>query len=313
MGDLNSYAQEDPIDAVKAGSDDTAATADDYTNLIFQYQGKYAYSYVFDGQSGYLDHALANATLTAQVTGAADWHINSDEPDLVDYDTTFKPPEQEAIYEPNGYRSSDHDPVIIGLDLVPQCNGLNATVYVDLNGKIVGGPLAGQTFNNSLIGTQGDDVIVGTDTSNTIFSLNGNDVVCSLGGSDTIFGGDGSDEISAGAGSDTVFGSSGDDIIEAEDGDDNVFGESGNDTINGGNGKDNLFAGDGQDVLDGGADKDVLEGGLGVDTLAGGSENDTVLGGPGNDALDGGAGTDVCNGGLGTDTDVACEVRILLP
>ena len=34
MGDLNSYAQEDPIDALKAGADDTAGTSDDYTNLI---------------------------------------------------------------------------------------------------------------------------------------------------------------------------------------------------------------------------------------------------------------------------------------
>jgi hypothetical protein len=118
MGDLNSYAQEDPIDAVKAGADDTAGTIDDYTNLIFQYQGPYAYSYVFDGQSGYLDHALAYRSLTAQVTGAADWHINADEPDLLDYDTSFKPPAQEAIYEPNAYRSSDHDPVAVGLDLL---------------------------------------------------------------------------------------------------------------------------------------------------------------------------------------------------
>ena len=82
MGDLNSYAQEDPIDAIKAGSDDTAGTGDDYVNLIAAYQGLYAYSYTFDGQAGYLDHALANASMSAQVTGAADWHINSDEPDV---------------------------------------------------------------------------------------------------------------------------------------------------------------------------------------------------------------------------------------
>ena len=102
MGDLNSYAQEDSIDAIKAGPDDVAGSSDDYTNLIAQFQGTYAYSYTFDGQAGYLDHALASASLVAQVTGAADWHINSDEPDVLDYDTTFKPPAQEALYEPNG-------------------------------------------------------------------------------------------------------------------------------------------------------------------------------------------------------------------
>jgi predicted extracellular nuclease len=118
VGDLNSYAKEDPIDAVKAGPDDTAGTADDYTNLVFKYQGTYAYSYLFDGQFGYLDHALSSASLTSQVTGATEWHINADEPDVLDYDTTFKPPSQDALYEPNAYRTSDHDPVLVGLDLV---------------------------------------------------------------------------------------------------------------------------------------------------------------------------------------------------
>ena len=117
MGDLNSYAQEDTIDEIKAGSDDIVGTSDDFTNLISHFQGAYAYSYTFDGQAGYLDHALANASLFAQITGAADWHINSDEPDVLDYDTSFKPPAQDALYEVNAYRTSDHDPVVVGLNL----------------------------------------------------------------------------------------------------------------------------------------------------------------------------------------------------
>jgi predicted extracellular nuclease len=128
-GDLNSYAKEDPIDAVLAGPDDTLATTDDYTNLILQYQGTYAYSYVFDGQAGYLDHALASTSLLSQVSGATEWHINADEPDLLDYDTSFKPPSQDALYEPNGYRSSDHDAVIVGLDLndAPDVNPISVS------------------------------------------------------------------------------------------------------------------------------------------------------------------------------------------
>ena len=138
MGDLNSYAQEDPIDAVKAGSDDTPGTGDDYTNLIAKFQGTHAYSFVFDGQAGYLDHALSTATMTAQVTGATEWHINADEPDLLDYDTSFKPPEQDAIFEPNAYRSSDHDPVVIGLQLASGA------------GKVTGaGSYAGGSFDLS--------------------------------------------------------------------------------------------------------------------------------------------------------------------
>jgi len=116
MGDLNSYAQEQTIDVIKAGSDGTVGTGDDFTNLISYFQGPYAYSYTFDGQAGYLDHSLASTSIFPQVTGAADWHINSDEPDILDYDTTFKPPAQDALYEVNPYRTSDHDPVVVGLN-----------------------------------------------------------------------------------------------------------------------------------------------------------------------------------------------------
>ncbi len=108
IGDLNSYDKEDPIDALLAGG---------YTDLVKQFLGEDAYSYVFDGQIGYLDHALANAGLADEVTGATVWHINADEPDLIDYDMTFKLPAQDALYAPDPYRSSDHDPVIVGLSV----------------------------------------------------------------------------------------------------------------------------------------------------------------------------------------------------
>jgi hypothetical protein len=117
IGDLNSYDHEDPIDAIKAGSDDILGTADDYTDLVFQFQGEDAYSYVFDGQIGYLDYGLASANLLGQVTGVADWHVNADEPDLIDYDMSFKLPAQDALYASDPYRYSDHDPVIIGLNI----------------------------------------------------------------------------------------------------------------------------------------------------------------------------------------------------
>jgi predicted extracellular nuclease len=117
IGDLNSYDKEDPIDAIKAGADDTPGSGDDYTDLAFHFQGEDAYSYVFNGQIGYLDYALASHSLLRQVTGMTDWHINADEPDLIDYDTSFKLPAQDALYAPDPYRASDHDPVLIGLNL----------------------------------------------------------------------------------------------------------------------------------------------------------------------------------------------------
>ncbi len=116
IGDLNAYDKEDPID-VLAGAD--------YTDLEALFGGELAYSYVFNGQLGYLDYALANASLLSQVTGATTWYINADEPDILDYDTSFKKDAQDALYEDNEYRSSDHDPVIMGLALnrPPVCSG----------------------------------------------------------------------------------------------------------------------------------------------------------------------------------------------
>jgi predicted extracellular nuclease len=120
MGDLNAYDKEDPIDAILEGADDTPGTSDDWTDLVHLYQGEHAYSYVFDGQLGYLDHGLASGEMLASITGTTIWHVNADEPDILDYDTTFKQPPQDALYEPNAYRSSDHDPVIVGLALADQ-------------------------------------------------------------------------------------------------------------------------------------------------------------------------------------------------
>jgi uncharacterized protein len=137
VGDLNSYAQEDPIDAVKAGPDDMAGTSDDYTNLVAAYSGTYAYSYVFDGQAGYLDHALSSANLRSQVTGTTEWHINADEPDVLDYDTSFKPAAVDALYEANAYRSSDHDPVLVGLSL---CENVDPTLQVSASPNLLRPP-----------------------------------------------------------------------------------------------------------------------------------------------------------------------------
>ncbi|MDR6905934.1 putative extracellular nuclease [Agromyces sp. 3263] len=110
IGDLNSYDKEDPIQVI---------TGAGYTDLTLRDQGEFAYSYVFDGQLGYLDYALAGSGIADEVTKAEHWNINSDEPSLIDYDMTFKKPAQDALFAPDPFRSSDHDPVLIGLDLTP--------------------------------------------------------------------------------------------------------------------------------------------------------------------------------------------------
>ena len=109
LGDLNSYDKEDPIVALQK---------DGYRDLIAKYNGEYAYTYVFSGQWGYLDYAMANKALARQVRSTKIWNLNSDEPDIFDYDTSFKSASQIAMFEGDlPYRSSDHDAVIVGLDL----------------------------------------------------------------------------------------------------------------------------------------------------------------------------------------------------
>ncbi len=115
VGDLNSYAGEDPIAALESAG---------YVNLIKAIHGDDAYSYVFDGQWGYLDYVMASASLRSQVTGAGDAHHNADEPAVLDYNTDFKTPAQIAsLYADDRFRTSDHDPVLAGLDL-----GVAATI-----------------------------------------------------------------------------------------------------------------------------------------------------------------------------------------
>lgn len=116
LGDLNSYDHEDPIDALRANG---------YTDLVAEHVGELGFSYVFDGQWGYLDYAMASGSLTDQVTGVTEWHINSPEPPLLDYDLTWKSDTQAGLFDPSTpYRSSDHDPVLVGLDLDDGNRGL---------------------------------------------------------------------------------------------------------------------------------------------------------------------------------------------
>lgn len=120
VGDMNSYAKEDPILAFEKAS---------YKILLNDEkvgQGKSAYSYVFgvasdatgNGGAGNLDHAIADANLYPMVKRTFAWHINADEPTALDYNEEYKTEEQIAsFYAPDAFRSSDHDPVIVDLDL----------------------------------------------------------------------------------------------------------------------------------------------------------------------------------------------------
>lgn len=106
LGDLNAYAQEDPVTIIESGG---------YTDLIEEFAGTGvedgAYSFNFFAESGSLDHALSSPGMTANVTGAAVWHINADEPRALDYNNFNQP----DLFETDEFRSSDHDPLVVGL------------------------------------------------------------------------------------------------------------------------------------------------------------------------------------------------------
>ena len=88
VGDFNAYAKEDPIaDLTGNGFVDQIARFLDMPGA-----NSYGYSYVFNGSSGRLDHAIANNTLSPKVTGVTEWHINADEPLVIDYNQEFKQP-----------------------------------------------------------------------------------------------------------------------------------------------------------------------------------------------------------------------------
>jgi len=143
IGDYNAYDEEAPVDVLLSRG---------YDDLLEAFQGEDAYTYVFDGMLGHLDYAFASESLTSigRVTGAAAWSINADEPDILDYDTSFKQPAQAALYEPNAFRSSDHDPVVVGLDLAnraPVCTHAEATIdrLWPANHQLIANGIAGVT------------------------------------------------------------------------------------------------------------------------------------------------------------------------
>ena len=120
----------------------------------------------------------------------------------------------------------------------------------------------------TIVGTRGDDDLVGTPRD---------DVIVSLGGWDRVRGGAGDDRICVG---------DDDDFVRAGAGADRVLGSGGSDTIHGGAGPDRVFAGAGA--------VEALFGGRGDDRLFGGAGSfDGLIGGAGDDLLDGGTGRDI--------------------
>ncbi|WP_445155319.1 ExeM/NucH family extracellular endonuclease [Arthrobacter sp. Hor0625] len=133
IGDFNSYAKEDPINVLTAAGyvnqDEKAKNAD----------GSAKHSYLYGGLVGSLDHILASPAANAVVTGADIWNINSVESVALEYSRYNS--NVTDYYAADQFRASDHDPVVVGLDLkagttVPASVDLNFLGINDFHGRI---------------------------------------------------------------------------------------------------------------------------------------------------------------------------------
>ncbi|MEZ5442400.1 MAG: ExeM/NucH family extracellular endonuclease [Lysobacterales bacterium] len=105
LGDFNAYRMEDPIRDLRDLGYQTAAG------------DERDYSYSWRGELGSLDHAVISADLAAALAGFGVWHINADELVESDYRLEGRSREARRLYQADPFRSSDHDPLLLGLDL----------------------------------------------------------------------------------------------------------------------------------------------------------------------------------------------------
>ncbi|MEI7056764.1 ExeM/NucH family extracellular endonuclease [Nocardioides sp. CCNWLW239] len=102
-GDFNAYTQEDPMQVLyEAGYADSETLS-----------GNEEYSYSFSGLSGSLDHVLLNQHAQRRFTGSDIWKINSGESLLLEYSRYNYTGAD--LHTDSPFRSSDHDPVVVGL------------------------------------------------------------------------------------------------------------------------------------------------------------------------------------------------------
>jgi predicted extracellular nuclease len=97
VGDYNANYEEDPMDILRAAGFIIGSPA---TSV----------SYLFNGLSGSLDHAVLSPELVGHAA-VEKWHINAAEPEFLEYDIAGA-----ATDITSPFRSSDHDPVLIGLN-----------------------------------------------------------------------------------------------------------------------------------------------------------------------------------------------------
>ncbi|WP_204358457.1 ExeM/NucH family extracellular endonuclease [Streptosporangium sp. 'caverna'] len=106
LGDFNAYTHEDPMQVLYT---------DGYTDLGSTFDPSES-TYSFNGMQGSLDHVLANPAAKAMVTGADVWQINAQESVAYNY-SRYNYNAAQLFDGAEPFAASDHDPVIVGLNL----------------------------------------------------------------------------------------------------------------------------------------------------------------------------------------------------
>lgn len=134
LGDINAYGAEVPV---------TSFLDNGYRDLMREFP--HEASYTFKGRWGTLDRAFVDEATLALVDGIQSLSINSREPRALDYNEEFKGKGngsvQEALstyFEPSPFRSSDHDPFVVGLTMGA---ALPAPLLGTGSGALLGGAL----------------------------------------------------------------------------------------------------------------------------------------------------------------------------
>ncbi|HEY4614846.1 MAG TPA: ExeM/NucH family extracellular endonuclease [Citricoccus sp.] len=104
VGDFNAYEREDPISVLEEAG---------YASQGARSAGEY--SYAFDGSVGSLDGIFASPAAAEAVTGVDVWMINANEPVALEYSRYNYTAER--LYAADQWRSSDHNPILVGIDL----------------------------------------------------------------------------------------------------------------------------------------------------------------------------------------------------
>lgn len=257
IGDFNGYAKEEALTYL-----------DDHGHDHLTHD----YSYSYDGLWGSLDHAFASDSLASQITGVADWSINANESTVLDYNTNFKSDaQQQSYYDSSAYRASDHNPVLIGLNLGDKSPSdpvnPDPTAMIEIKGTVSDDNLVGNELDNLIYGFEGNDRLDGGTGADLLIGGTGNDSYIVDNVDDQVVELKGTDIdailtyvnyslkdthveniIAIGHEAIKLIGNDEDNIMTGNEADNTLVGADGNDTLNGAGGADKMYGGQGDDI-----------------------------------------------------------------